>query len=153
MMSNMVNIIDELKVKRLDEKAIVPTRGSEYAAGWDLYCMEDTVIPPGETVMVSTGFAIELPNGTFGGIFARSGLATKKGLRPANCVGVCDSDYRGAYIVAMHNDSSIPQTLEAGERMAQLIVLPFITFDKITEVDELSETTRNTGGFGSTGTK
>ena len=99
---------------------------------------------------MGTGLAFELPEGTFAGIFARSGLATKQGLRPANCVGVCDSDYRGEYIVALHNDSEITRVIEPGERIAQMILLPYIPMNFI-KVDELNETTRGTGGFGGSG--
>lgn len=154
----------EINIKLLNENAKVPTRGSEYAAGYDLYAAtvdsEDGFIAitdgvdvaPHSTVKIGTGFSVELPNGTFGAIFARSGLATKKGLRPANCVGVCDSDYRGEYIVAIHNDTDEMMTIAAGERIAQLIVLPFVAVEfNVTE--ELSETERGDGGFGSTGTK
>lgn len=144
----------EVNIKLLNENAKVPTRGSEYAAGYDLYAATDydIEIAPHSTVKIGTGISIELPNGTFGAIFARSGLATKKGLRPANCVGVCDSDYRGEYIVAMHNDTDEMMTVAAGERIAQLIVIPFVAVEFNT-VEELTETQRGDGGFGSTGTK
>lgn len=107
-------------------------------------------IKPHETVKIGTGLAMEIPDGYFGAIFARSGLATKEGLRPANCVGVCDSDYRGEYIVVIHNDSEETRTITAGERIAQLVVMPYlpVTFD---EVAELTDTNRGEGGFGSTG--
>lgn len=143
----------EVNIKLLNENAKVPTRGSEYAAGYDLYAAtaEDIEIAPHSTVKVGTGISVELPNGTFGALFARSGLATKKGLRPANCVGVCDSDYRGEYIVAMHNDTDEMMTIAAGERIAQLIVIPFVAVEFNT-VEELTETQRGDGGFGSTGT-
>lgn len=144
----------EVNIKLLNEYAKIPTRGSQFAAGYDLYAAtaSDIDIAPHSTVKVGTGISVELPNGTFGAIFARSGLATKKGLRPANCVGVCDSDYRGEYIVAIHNDTDEMMTIAAGERIAQLIVLPFVAVEfNVTE--ELSETERGDGGFGSTGTK
>ena len=143
-----------LKVKRLSENATLPTRGSEYAAGWDLYANidEPITIQPNKLIKISSGIAIELPINTFGGVFARSGLATKKGLRPANCVGVVDEDYRGPVIVPLYNDSEEPVTIEPNERIAQLIVLPYINFE-INEVTELSETKRAESGFGSTGVK
>lgn len=140
----------EINIKLLNEKAKVPTRGSEYAAGYDLYAAttESINIAPHSTVKIGTGISVELPNGTFGAIFARSGLATKKGLRPANCVGVCDSDYRGEYIVAIHNDTDEMMTITTGERIAQLIVMPFIAVE-FNVVEELTETQRGEGGFGS----
>lgn len=143
----------EINIKLLNENAKVPTRGSEYAAGYDLYAATeyDIEIAPHSTVKIGTGISVELPNGTFGAIFARSGLATKKGLRPANCVGVCDSDYRGEYIVPIHNDTDEIMTIAAGERIAQLIVMPFVGIE-FNIVDELTETKRGDGGFGSTGT-
>ena len=143
-----------IKVKKLNEKATLPTQGSEWSAGWDLYaCIDEPVcIHPSCTVKIGTGLSFDLPNYTFGGIFPRSGIATKRGLRPANTPGVCDSDYRGEYIVALHNDSESPQWVEPGERIAQLIVLPYVPI-KFQEVEELSETERGAGSFGSTGTK
>ena len=143
-----------MKIKRLDEKAIVPTRGSEYAAGYDLYAVlseEELIIWPHDTVMVNTGWAMKVPERCFGAIFARSGLASKQGLRPANCVGVIDSDYRGPVKVALHNDSEQRQRIKNGERIAQLILMPFYEID-FYEVDELDDTERGEGGFGSTGT-
>ena len=142
----------KVQIKKLNEQAIVPTNGSEKAAGHDLYaCLEDKVeISSGETVKIGTGIAVAIPDGYFGAIFARSGLATKSGLRPANCVGVVDSDYRGEVIVALHNDSGATRTVSNGERIAQLVVTPYLFID-LYEVDELDETTRGTGGFGSTG--
>lgn len=143
-----------VKIKKLNENAIIPTRGSEYAAGYDLYACttENIVIEPHSTVKVGTGLAIEIPDGYFGAIFARSGIATKRGLRPSNCVGACDSDYRGEYIVALHNDTDVPQTIEPHERIAQLIVMPYLPVE-FTEVEELTDTVRGSGGFGSTGVK
>lgn len=142
----------KILIKKLSEKATLPTRGSEYAAGYDLYaCLdEDAVIAPGKTVKIGTGISVAVPEGYFGAIFARSGLATKQGLRPANCVGVADSDYRGEYIVALHNDSDEPRTVSNGDRIAQLVVMPFLSCE-FEETDELSETQRGSGGFGSTG--
>lgn len=142
----------DIKVKKLKENAIIPTRGSNQAAGYDLYACIDSpiVVVPHQTVKVGTGLSIEVPNGYFGAVFARSGLATKQGLRPANAVGVCDSDYRGEYIVALHNDTNFPQTINPMERIAQLVVIPYLPI-KFKEVDELSDTERGDGGFGSTG--
>lgn len=143
-----------MRIKRLDENAIVPTRGSEYAAGYDLYaCLPAAAvdIPPHTTLMVDTGWAMEIPLGMFGAIFARSGLASKRGLRPANCVGVIDSDYRGPVKVALHNDTNEVQTINNGERVAQLILMDFYVIEKFSVVDELEETERGAGGFGSTG--
>lgn len=141
-----------INVKRLKENAVIPTRGSKDAAGVDLYaCIDEPIIiMPHQTVKIGTGLAVELPHGYFGGIFARSGLSTKQGLRPANCVGCCDSDYRGEYIVPLHNDTDTPQTVYPSERIAQLVVIPYLTVD-FTEVDELTNTERGDGGFGSTG--
>ena len=146
--------MSELKIKMLNDLAKMPTRGSDEAAGLDLYAATDydIWIEPHETVKIDTGLAIALPAGTFGAIFARSGLATKQGLRPANCVGVIDADYRGPVIVALHNDSDGRQMVPAQSRIAQLIVIPYITPD-IIFTDELDETDRGAGGFGSTGTK
>lgn len=141
-----------IKIKRLSEEATIPTRGSEYSAGYDLYAnIEKPVsIKPHETVKIGTGWAIEIPDGYFGAIFARSGLAIKEGLRPANCTGVCDSDYRGEYIVAIHNDSDVVREITPHERIAQLVVIPYLYVD-FKETDELSDTSRGEGGFGSTG--
>ena len=116
----------EVYTKILNDKARIPTCGSATAAGYDLYAATDyvTIIPPHSTVKVGTGLAFELPLGTFGAIFARSGLATKKGLRPANCVGIIDSDYRGEIIVALHNDTEATQAIEPHERIAQFVIFP-----------------------------
>lgn len=142
--------------KRLTETAHIPTQGSTEAAGWDLYAdlqdIESITIEPGDTVMIHTGIAMALPESTFGAIYARSGLASKKGLAPANKVGVVDADYRGEVMVALHNHSHFTQTIEAGERIAQLVIQPYIKADFI-ELDELDNTTRGEGGFGSTGAK
>lgn len=142
-----------MKIKLLNQYAKLPTRGSEYAAGYDLYAAipETIYIAPHATEKIGTGLAVELPEKTFGGIFARSGLATKKGLRPANCVGVVDADYRGECIVALHNDSQEGYAVHPGDRIAQLVVLPYINIEAFEVVDELSDTTRAAGGFGSTG--
>lgn len=140
----------EVKFTKLVSNAIAPSRGSEEAAGYDLAAVSAYDIMPGGTVKIKTGLAIALPSGTFGAIFARSGLATKKGLRPANCVGVIDSDYRGEIIVALHNDSDAMQSIEYGDRIAQLVILPYVAVD-FKLVDSLDETERGVGGFGSTG--
>lgn len=144
----------EIKIKFLNNLATTPTRGSIESAGIDLYAATDydIMIQPGQTIKIGTGIAIALPEGTFGGIFARSGLATKQGLRPANCVGVIDSDYRGEVIVAIHNDSDIEQVIPAKSRIAQLVVLPYIPVNIIL-TNELDETERGEKGFGSTGIK
>lgn len=139
-----------IKMKKLIPTAILPTQGSAYAAGYDLYSAEDAVVRSGETVLIGTGLAMAIPEGFFGGIFARSGLASKQGLRPANCVGVIDADYRGEVKVALHNDSKFSRHIEGGERIAQLVVLPYLPFE-IEETKELDETERGQGGFGSTG--
>ena len=141
-----------IKIKKLNDNAKLPTRGSEYSAGYDLHACIDKpiVIAPHETNKIGTGLAIEIPEGYFGAIFARSGLATKQGLRPSNCVGICDSDYRGEYIVALHNDTNIPQTINPMERIAQLVVMPFLEVE-FDVVNELENTKRGDGGFGSTG--
>ena len=145
----------ELKIKKLYSDAIIPTRGSEEAAGWDLYAylpLGFIEIPPRSAVMIDTGIALELPKGNFGGIYARSGLACKRGLRPANCVGVIDSDYRGEIKVCLQNDSSEWQKIYNGERIAQLVIQPYTEVD-LEEVNELDDTERGEGGFGSTGVK
>lgn len=140
-----------INIKRLTKTAILPTRGSASAAGYDLYAdIEETRIQPGETTKIPIGISVEIPEGYFGGIFARSGLSTKEGLRPANCVGVIDSDYRGPIMVALHNDSNEERVITPQEKIAQLVIMPYlsVTFN---EVEELSETVRGAGGFGSTG--
>ena len=133
--------------------AKLPTRGSASAAGYDLYAntREKLIILPHETVVIGTGLAFELPEGTFGAIYARSGLASKKGLRPANCTGVVDSDYRGEVKVAIHNDSTQAQEISAGERIAQLILQTYIPM-AFEEVNDLEQSDRGEAGFGSTGT-
>ena len=144
----------DVRIKKLNDLAKIPTRGSKFSAGYDLYAATnyDIQIPPHSTVKIGTGLAMDLPYGYFGAIFARSGIATKRGLRPANAVGICDADYRNEYIVALHNDTDEIQTIQAGERIAQLILLPYQDID-FKEVNELSNTDRGMGGFGSTGEK
>ena len=143
-----------IRTKRLKEGARLPTYGTVEAAGADLYaCIEaPVVIAPGETAWISTGIAVEVPKGCAGLIYARSSLGTKRGLAPANKVGVVDSDYRGEITVVLLNHGSEPQTIENGERVAQFIITPVIT-PVYTEVEELTDTIRGTKGFGSTGTK
>ena len=142
----------EINVKKLKDNAVIPTRGSEYAAGYDLYAAidETIVIGPHETQKIGTGLSFELPENTFGMIVARSGLATKEGLRPANCSGICDSDYRGEYIIALHNDSDEIRYVEPNERIAQLILMSYVPMT-FSLVNELTITERGEGGFGSTG--
>ena len=142
----------KIPVKKLRPDAMLPTAGSRYAAGYDLYaCLDAPLeIPPHATAKVGTGLAIAIPDGWFGAIFARSGLATKQGLRPANCVGVCDSDYRGEYLIALHNDSAETRVVSPGDRIAQLVVLPCAAAE-FEAADDLPDTERSDGGFGSTG--
>lgn len=142
----------KINIKKLNEKAFIPTKGSKDSAGMDLYACTDVpvVIAPHQNVKIGTGLAIELPDGYFGAIFARSGLATKSGLRPSNCVGVIDSDFRGEIIVVLHNDTDIVQTVNQAERIAQLMVIPYLSVE-FNEVDKLSNTERGENGFGSTG--
>lgn len=142
----------KINVKRLTDTATIPTRQHEGDAGYDLYAdiQKPVIIKPHTTEFVHTGIAIEIPDGYFGAIFARSGLATNEGLRPANGVGVCDSRYRGEYMVALHNDSIEARTVSPGDRIAQLVVMPYLNVE-FEEVDELSDTERGEGGFGSTG--
>ena len=142
----------KIEIKKLSENAKIPTRGSEYAAGYDLYaCIEKPVtIMPHTSEKIGTGLSVAVPNGYFGAIFARSGLAAKEGLRPANCVGVADSDYRGEYMVAMHNDTDEVRTVSPDERIAQLVIMPFLEAE-FEEKEELNKTERGAGGFGSTG--
>lgn len=139
-------------IQKLKENATIPTQGSKYAAGYDLYaCIdEDITIAPGEVEKIGTGIAITPPEGTFGAIYARSGLATKSGLRPANCVGVCDYDYIGEYIVPLRNDDDAPHLIKNGDRIAQLVFAPYLAIE-FEEVNELKPTERGAGGFGSTG--
>lgn len=142
----------KVKVKKLDERAMLPMYGSEFAAGADLYAVTDGDVAflPGETKLIHTGLALEVPEGYAGLIYARSGLATKRGLAPANKVGVVDADYRGEVMVALHNHSDKEQVIGAGERIAQLVIAPFLKAEFF-ETDELDETLRGAGGFGSTG--
>ena len=144
----------KVKVKKLNERAILPTYGSEQAAGADLYALlgDDVTIGAGETALIGTGLALEIPTGYVGLIYARSGLATKRGLAPANKVGVIDSDYRGELKVALYNQSGAPQTIQAGERIAQLVIAPYLTAE-YEEATDLSDSARGAGGFGSTGNK
>ena len=144
----------KIKVKRLTKTAVIPEKGTKYSAGFDLSAdiTDKVLILPGKTVKIPTGLSIELPEGYFGAIYARSGIATRQGLRPANAVGICDSDYRGEYIVSLYNDSDEARTIEPQQRIAQLVIQKHLECDFI-EVDELAETERGQGGFGSTGTK
>lgn len=144
----------KVRFRRVSDLARIPTRGSEKAAGYDLYAAtaQPVRIGPHQTVQIDTGLQFEIPDGYFAAIYARSGIATKEGLRPANCTGVCDSDYRGNYIVALHNDSGQTRTVEPGERIAQMVVIPYLSVS-FEESGELSDTGRGAGGFGSTGSK
>jgi len=139
-----------MKIKKKFADALLPTRGSAEAAGWDLYAVEVATIAPHETVLVDTGIIVEIPQGYFGGLYARSGLALRQGLRPANCVGIIDSDYRDSIKVAIHNDSNVERVIAIGDRIAQLVVTPYYD-DFLEEVEELTSTERGQGGFGSTG--
>ena len=143
-----------MKFTKLDSRAGAPECGTPYAAGADLRAVSDEpiTIRPNETVLVHTGLAMEIPEGLVGLVYARSGLASKRGLAPANCVGVIDSDYRGEIMVALHNHSNEDITIESGERVAQMVIAPYI-FAEYEEVSELEDTVRGEGGFGSTGTK
>jgi len=145
----MVNI----NIKKLTSTAKTPLRGSNEAAGYDLYAdiaTDFVAINPHETVKIGTGISLEIPDGYFGAIFARSGLATREGLRPANCVGVVDQDYRNELIVALHNDTDTARYITPGERVAQLVIMPYLEVE-FKEVDKLNTTSRGMGGFGSTG--
>lgn len=143
----------KMNIKKLNENAVTPSYGSAYAAGADLYACEggEVTIAAGETKLIHTGIAMEIPEGLVGLIYARSGLASKRGLAPANKVGVIDSDYRGEIMVALHNHSGSPQTVADGERIAQIVFTPYMTAE-FNVTDELSDTVRGVGGFGSTGT-
>ena len=143
-----------VKFIKLNENAIVPTYGTEYAAGADIYALPfgDITVKPGDTVLIHTGIAMQIPKGYGGFIFARSGIATKRGLAPANKVGVIDSDYRGEIMVSIHNHSRDLQVIASGERVAQLVIMPYLKAE-FTECESLEETERAAGGFGSTGTK
>ena len=145
----------KVEVKKLNENAIIPTYGTAFSAGADLYALIEggsVTIEAGETKMIGTGLAFAIPEGLVGLVFARSGLATKRGLAPANKVGVIDSDYRGEVRVVLHNHGSVAQTIENGERIAQIAFVPYYSAD-FAVVDELDDTVRGAGGFGSTGTK
>ncbi len=145
-MENKMNV----NVKKLSDNARLPAYGSQFAAGADLYACEGAEIAAGETVFLHTGIALELPAGTVGLVYARSGLACKQDLAPANKVGVIDCDYRGEVMVALHNHGKTARRVEAGDRIAQLVVAPYYAV-QFTEQDELSDTVRGAGGFGSTG--
>ena len=142
----------EIGIKKLTETAQIPMRGSDYAAGYDLYAdiQEKLCVTPHNSVKIPTGLALEIPEGYFGAVYARSGLACKESLRPANCVGVIDADYRGPVMVVLHNDSEQAREITPGERVAQLVIMPFLPV-VFKEMDDLSQTTRGEGGFGSTG--
>ena len=145
--------VEKVRFKKLSENAVVPSYGTAYSAGADLYSAmeEDVIIAPEATKFIKTGIAIEIPEGLVGLIYARSGMACKKGLAPANKVGVIDSDYRGEIIVALYNHSDSAVTVAKGDRIAQLVLTPYIKAD-FEEADELDDTVRGDGGFGSTGT-
>ncbi|MGN0408040.1 MAG: dUTP diphosphatase [Bacteroides sp.] len=149
-----ISMTQTVKIKKLNPNAVIPTYGTPFAAGADLYaCMDEPVtINPGQTQFIHTGIAMEVPVGFAGLVYARSGLACKKGLAPANKVGVIDADYRGEIMVALHNHSTDAVTVENGERIAQLVITPFLAAD-FEETDELEDTERGAGGFGSTGRK
>lgn len=144
----------KVRIKKLNERAVTPTYGSAGSAGGDLYSAEenDITVAPGQTAFIGTGLAVEIPQGLVGLVYARSGLACKKGLAPANKVGVIDSDYRGEIKVALYNHGKESQTVAKGERIAQLVIAPFV-FAEYEETDDLSDTVRGEGGFGSTGRK
>ena len=144
----------DIYFKKLNDLAKIPTRGSKYSAGYDLYAAikYGFYIKPHSTVKINTGLAMDIPVGYFGAVFARSGIATKRGLRPANCTSVIDCDYRGELLVPIHNDTPYDRYIDKGERIAQLIVLPYQDLH-FKEVDELSKTDRGDGGFASTGDK
>jgi dUTP pyrophosphatase len=141
-----------VKIKKLVDGAVLPKYGTEFSAGADLVnAGESIVVEPGKTVIIHTGIAMEIPVGLVGLIYARSGMATKRGIAPANKVGVIDSDYRGEIMVALHNHSAVAQVVESGERVAQIVIAPYVTATFVE--DELDNTIRGEGGFGSTGTK
>ena len=144
----------DVRIKKLRENAVIPTYGSEFAAGADIYAaLEEAVtIEPGETKLIPTGLAFEIPEGYAGFVFARSGMATKRNLAPANKVGVIDSDYRGEVMTALHNHGRESQNVEPGERIAKMVIAPYITANFILS-DSLDDTDRGEGGFGSTGRK
>ena len=143
----------KVNIKKLHNGAIIPTRGSDEAAGYDLYAYisrQSETIYPGETKEIGTGIALEIPKGYVGLVYARSGLATKRALRPANCVGVIDSDYRGEIGIALHNDGKEAQTIQIHDRVAQIVITPYLSVE-FNEVNELNDTNRGNAGFGSTG--
>lgn len=142
----------EIQIKKLTETAKIPERGSVMAAGYDLFAdgTENITIKPHSTVMIGTGVAMAIPEGYFGGIYARSGLSAKEGLRPANCTGVVDADYRGEIKVALHNDSVEERIVVPGQKVAQMVIQPFLGV-VFKEVEKLDDTDRGQGGFGSTG--
>lgn len=144
----------EILLKKLTETAKIPERGSDFAAGYDLFAdiNEPVKIAPHETLLIGTGISLAIPEGYFGGVFARSGLSMKEGLRPANCVGVIDADYRGEIKVALHNDSETVRVVEPFQKIAQLVVIPILSVE-FQETEELDDTLRGAGGFGSTGKK
>jgi dUTP pyrophosphatase len=147
----------KVNIKKINSNATTPTYGSTEAAGLDLYALIDTetnslFIPSHTTVKINTGIAMEIPKGYFGAVYARSGLSIKNGLRPANCVGVIDSDYRGEIIVALYNDSMEDRIVYNGDRIAQIVITPYLHIE-LNEVTELSDTERGEGGFGSTDMK
>jgi dUTP pyrophosphatase len=143
-----------IEIKKINENAVIPKYGTDFSAGADLYALTDEtlMIAPGESLLIHTGISVAIPEGLVGLIFGRSGMACKRGLAPANKVGVIDSDYRGEIMVCLHNHGNVAQTVENGERIAQIAFLPYYTAD-FKLVDELDETVRGAGGFGSTGTK
>ena len=145
----MINFVG-IQIQKLTQTAKLPFHGSDAAAGYDLYADQDCVINPGESIKVSTGIAMAIPDGYWGGVYARSGLATKQGLRPSNCTGVIDPDYRGQIIVALYNDSQTRRIIHKGDKIAQMIISPFLYW-QIKEVKKLDDTDRGSGGFGSTG--
>lgn len=142
----------KVSIKKLTDTAIIPTRGSNEAAGLDLHADidSDLKIAPGETVLIHIGVSMAIPDGYFGGVYARSGLSTKEGLRPANCVGVIDSDYRGEIMVPIHNDSATERIITPHQKIAQMVIQPYLAVE-FEETDVLDDTSRGEGGFGSTG--
>lgn len=149
-MSCSCSKIEKVRIKKMFPEAIDPKRGTDGSAGYDLYSCDAAVVLPKKSCMITTGIAIEIPNGYVGLVFARSGLATKQGLRPANCVGVIDSDYRGEIKVCLYNDSNAVREVNFGDRIAQLVIVPYI-YPELELSEALSDTERGEGGFGSTG--
>jgi len=147
-------LTEKINIKKVRENAKIPTYGTEYAAGADLYACIDNeeVFAPGETKLIPTGISMAIPTGYIGLVYARSGLASKRGLAPANKVGVIDSDYRGEIFVALHNHSTEEKVIDKNERIAQIVIAPYLKAEFL-ETEELDETSRGEGGFGSTGTK